>query len=69
MHLIKNEADEIFLEILPHFISLSKTEKGLSVTKKLVSELKSEKAQLMIMEQVKDNVQTFFDDFYCNYAM
>ena len=69
MHLIKNEKDNIFSEIFPHIIKLSMNEKGLGVIKKFICELKSEVGQEMIMGLVMKNIDDFFGNFHCNYAI
>jgi len=69
MHLIKSENDDIYLEILPNFVSLSKTEKGLNVIKKLIIEIRWEKPQQTLINLVLANQKDFLEDFYCNYAI
>ena len=68
MCFVKDYKDEIFEEILPHFVYLSQTEKGLNVAKKLVSSLKCKTAQGLIVAKVK-NAVGFIEDFYSNYVI
>ena len=68
MCFVKDYKDDIFEEILPHFIYLSQTEKGLNVAKKLVVSLKCKTAQGLIVTKVKTAV-SFIDDFYSNYVI
>jgi hypothetical protein len=69
MRLVKDSNDDIFTEIYPHFVYLSKTEKGLNVVKKLIIELIDSTSQKMLVSKVLENSEDFIDDYYCNYAI
>ena len=69
MRLVKDFKDDIFTEIYPHFVYLSKTEKGLNVVKKLIIELIDSTTQKMLVSKVLENSKDFIDDYYCNYAI
>jgi hypothetical protein len=68
MHLIKDEKDDLFMEILPNFETLSMTEKGLNVMKRFILELKSESAQVRVVDTIMKSCLNFLENFYCNYA-
>lgn len=69
MYLVKDHKDQIFEEIIPHVIFLSKTEKGLNVVKKLVSSLKCKIAQSIIISKIKEDATDYIENFYSNYVI
>jgi hypothetical protein len=60
--------DPIFQEILPNFIMLSQTEKGLNVIKSLIYELKDSQSQSMIVAIIQEKAQSYIENLYSNYA-
>jgi hypothetical protein len=69
MCLVKDHKDQIFEEVIPHVIFLSKTEKGLNLVKKLVSSLKCKVAQSMIISKIKEDSTDYIENFYSNYVI
>jgi len=65
---IEDEKDPLFLVILPYFISLSHTEKGLNMVKKLVVSLKCKKAQFFLLQKILEDPIDYISDPYCNYS-
>ena len=69
MGLVKDFNDELFIEIFPHFVPLSKTEKGLNVIKKLIIAINDYTTQKKLAQVVLENSSVFIDDYYSNYAI
>lgn len=68
MAYLTNENDSFFKEMLPNFVKLSKTEKGLNVIKKFIAFLKCEPAQMLVVKVIEHSYVDFIEDTYCNYA-
>ena len=67
-HYIGHFEDPIFQEILPNFIMLSQTEKGLNVIKSLICELKDAQSQSIIVAIIQEKAQSYIENLYSNYA-
>ena len=67
--LVKSVDDDIFLELLPNLMLLSKAEKGINVVKKLIPEIKDESIQYKIVEQYTERFHECIDNCYANYAI
>ena len=60
--------DPLFQEILPNFVMLSQTEKGLNVVKSLIYELKDSQSQSVIISKIVEKAQSYIENLYSNYA-
>jgi hypothetical protein len=66
---IKGPSDELFLDLLPQVVDISKTEKGIIVIKKLLPELKDTSSQISIVHKFSERLYECIDDSYSNYAL
>ena len=66
---IKGSSDELFLDLLPQVVDISKTEKGIIVIKKLLPELKDTSSQISIVNKFSERLYECIDDNYSNYAL